>query len=294
MASLTIKEGGRRLDSSIFFGVLLIFIGLMTVNFISASIPDDCPSGLVNYWKFDDSPNMGENNPGSGNGANNGATWLESGIVEGAMSFNGNNALIDTAAPINIRGSLTVSAWIYMTSNPYLSCIAGKWYESENKRSWELCTYGGYGSEPMLLPYFSSTGGPLCQPGQCGNIDCYSNNGNNLSNCKFSMNSWHHVAMTFDSTNGNSSSYLDGKLQASQLQPFTNLFISDKNVQIGYSSIGGRTDTHFPGIIDEVAVFNRTLSEDEIERMYNLGEDGYDYCPGTFQRTLFWFKSLFR
>ncbi len=89
-----------------------------------------------------------------------------------------------------------------------------------------------------------------------------------VSNPTWSLasNTWYHVAMTWDFPNGNTKTYVNGKLN------FTGS-ASSSDPGTGMLTIGTRTNTiHFyRGLLDELAIFNRTLTDDEIRSAYVRG-----------------------
>ena len=82
---------------------------------------------------------------------------------------------------------------------------------------------------------------------------------------------WHHVSSTWDSS-GNLSIYLDGTLkQANAISgTFTGTFSA---AAIGNNAEGGN---FWKGNIDEVVLFNKTLSGTEVSNLYN---DGLPFNP---------------
>jgi hypothetical protein len=79
------------------------------------------------------------------------------------------------------------------------------------------------------------------------------------------FNAWNHIVFTGDSSGA--VSYLNGTLDNSS----ATAFITPDNAEaftIGYSLYG----TYFPGLIDDVRIYNRALSPTEVQDLYNLGK----------------------
>jgi len=77
---------------------------------------------------------------------------------------------------------------------------------------------------------------------------------------------WHFIALTVDGTTARL--YVDGVQEDSTPvpdQPITMDFSS-----IGMRNYGGTLQNYWDGIIDEVRIYRRALSADEIKRMYEL------------------------
>ena len=93
----------------------------------------------------------------------------------------------------------------------------------------------------------------------------------NIQGGSIPLNAWTHVAMTFDSSNGQYALYVNGKSVASTTNTGA-LFNSSHNVQIGREdSYIGRL---FDGLIDEVEVYSRALSATDLLAIYNAGAAG--------------------
>ena len=86
-----------------------------------------------------------------------------------------------------------------------------------------------------------------------------------VGNLKVTNSRWHHVAGTYDKKS--LLAYIDGALEAQ-----TPLTVTPDTTP-GDLRIGGRVDDGNPlkGIIDEVALFNKALTPEEIEKIMNAG-----------------------
>ncbi len=95
----------------------------------------------------------------------------------------------------------------------------------------------------------------------------FDGNRNYVNAGTISLNTWHHVAATYSSTDG-MRIYLDGQLIDS------NGFTGIPTISTFRSNqIGAYVDTHFwKGKIDDVKIYNRTLSIEEIQSQYGLFE----------------------
>jgi hypothetical protein len=91
-------------------------------------------------------------------------------------------------------------------------------------------------------------------------------------NLNATPNVWHHVAMTYD---GSTLLYfLDGISQASNGRNGYDrgeIIIKNTPVTIGQAGIGTGKE-YFYGQIDEVRIYNRTLSKDEVKELYKIGQ----------------------
>jgi hypothetical protein len=85
-----------------------------------------------------------------------------------------------------------------------------------------------------------------------------------------SSNQWHHLVVTYNRPNGVAQVYLDGKLaKEATLGSFTpqtsyDLYIGKRPTQ---------NDAQFYGLIDEVAIYNRVLTAQEVLTHYHEGTE---------------------
>jgi hypothetical protein len=207
----------------------------------------DPPSGLVSWWK-------GEDNADDSAGTNHGTIMNSVGFVDGmvgkAFSLDGNSYVEapDEGLPLG-SAERTIVAWVYPTAYNGLKHIVH--YGSRGSgASWGLVILGnGTLIAHEWLNYEGAGNVPLDQ--------------------------WSHVAISL-SNGGVKKHYINGTLVGeSTYEPNT--------VSSGILRIGARIDDPynppelFHGLVDEVAVFNRALTADEIAAIYNAGIAGM--CP---------------
>ena len=92
------------------------------------------------------------------------------------------------------------------------------------------------------------------------------------------MNSWHHVAVTYDSDAWTRLIYVDGKLATSDVPPGRIIAISTENLVIG-GRLGNNQDQGFNGRIDDVQIYDHVLSKGEIRGINGI-YSAYDPNPG--------------
>jgi hypothetical protein len=202
-------------------------------------------AGLVAAYGFEEgSGSVTADISGNGNqGSISGATWSSSGHFGKALSF-GPNALvsINNSASIDLTSGMTVEAWVYPTS-------VNGWMNVVYKSGSSAVSYVLQGStSPSNL---ASLGGSF--------------SASNLSaSSPLPVNTWSHLAGTYDGTSMNL--YLNGLLVASR--PQTGAIDSSA----GTLSIGGNPvyGENWTGLIDEVRIYNRALSQSEIHADINI------------------------
>lgn len=243
------------MKKSLLFGIIFTACVVIVTFVFSLGYP----GGMISYWKFDE---------GSGTtaidsvDANNGAlvnspVWT-SGQVGGALSFDGIDDYVDCGNVLNVTNKLTIEAWV-KDSGVSDGNVVGK-FEAYDKR-WHIYIDSMEAHGPALI-YWNIGGSTFAK-----------------SSTSAIGTDWHHLAMVYDGTQsgneGRLQAYIDGApitLSYSGTIPATMPAIS-ANVNIG------RHDTvnFFKGILDEVAIYDRALTVEEIEQHYLDGLNYFGY-----------------
>lgn len=90
-----------------------------------------------------------------------------------------------------------------------------------------------------------------------------------LSDEKYNDGKWHHLAFTFDNTAYKV--YIDGNLKYSKELSSNGIYYTSTSVAIGRD--GTSSGNYFDGAIDDVRIFNRALSQNEIRQVYSSNSD---------------------
>jgi len=234
------------------------------------------PSGLVSWWKGDDdaTDHMGHNNGTLENGAG-----FALGAVNDAFSFNGSNQYVLIGEPVpadlQIQNDFAFSAWIYITSYP-ANVGSGPWGTIVGSEYGS--THSGIG---MYLGGSVSGSYPGVPP---GSIDLDIGNGSSwyqvITTSQVPLNQWVLVTATA-AANQPVQIYYNGVLQPAMTPSGESVW----NGTVSYPSSGqgfaiGQTVNEnyaFNGLIDEVQVYNTTLTAAQVQGIYNAGNAGV--CP---------------
>ena len=220
----------------------LMTIGLAFL-FLSRMVFAQESSGLVGYWNFDtiiddQVPDLS----GNGNlGRNHGARQVKRGDGY-ALRFDGMNDYVDcgNGPSLNLKKAVSVSAWVFPEARP--------------------------ATEPAIVMKEDTEvyGLTMYKDGRC--YWYVSGGGNNLKS-GLSPGVWHYVVGAYDGKTMNL--YMDGKSQASRK-------LSVPVKQGGNLLIGkrGKAPFFFKGMIDEVKIYNRALSADEVKAQYKVAAKG--------------------
>jgi len=96
-----------------------------------------------------------------------------------------------------------------------------------------------------------------------------------------SPGTWHHIAVTYDNSNRTIKMYLDGKLDNQRkAQEYILVFIGEARIGTWEPEGDYRYRRFFKGNIDDVAVFDYALNQDEILQIYKAGASSL-LKPGT-------------
>ncbi len=208
-------------------------------------------SGLDLYYDFDDSSALSPNSTEDVSPYSNNATctepdcpaWTPDGKYGGAYQFDGVQDYFSTG---NLDQAKTVSVWVKRDS------INAPGAEG-------IVDTGDCGGWALMV----STSNNLYIDHRCV--------ANTFFTGKISDTSWHYVTMTYDPSAVNL--YIDGKPAGSQ--PFSTSFDSagsSYRIGMGWKDFG----EYFEGKIDELRVYNRTLSPSEVEEDYVSNLNKYD------------------
>ena len=207
---------------------------------------------MVSYWSFDEATStIAYDNQSTNNGTlTNGPTWQSSSnCVSGScLSFNGTNNYVGVPDDTSLKPSqITAEVWVYPTVISVNQAILGKGDGGSTGGGYNFVIYSS--NYPSFWIYDGT-----------GNLQ-------NLSfNVGISANQWYHLVYTYDGTTAKA--YVNGIYKNSlSVSGFT-----QKNIPLGIGSFSGG-GWYFNGLIDEVRIYNRALSADEIQAHYKAGLD---------------------
>jgi len=217
-----------------------------------AKIKAPTNNGLVGYWKFDEGAGVkaidysGNNNTG----AITGATWTSGKLGKG-LSFNGVNDYIDAGTFDPSTGNLTVSAWVYWKGGN------SDWQQIITKRD----NWSASGMRWQFGITSPSSPWPL-------GFDTYSLPTINFGIGLLGTNQWIHVVAVKSGTTV--TLYQNGAISGTPETGFSFDSGTTAHVVIGAESITSTGET-FNGLIDDVRVYNRALTQSEITTLYQAG-----------------------
>ncbi|MBS3081296.1 S8 family serine peptidase, partial [Candidatus Pacearchaeota archaeon] len=235
---------------------LILFI-VLTLNFISAGFFDslkeffspfitgkavDEKIGLVSHWPFENNYN---DNIGNNHGSVNGNPVFSEGEVGKSLKFDGNDYIkIAPNKNLDLQKAFTISVWINAESSSSFQTILAKEQDSSEGWSNRNFWFALWDNGKLTLKFSSLS----------NNNDCEIIGGSDLRN-----KGWKHVVGVYDGSN--CKIYVDGGLVGSDA-------VSGKPEGIGHPLLIGLESNYrkrgFKGAIDEVKIWDRALSDEEI------------------------------
>ncbi|MFN5629865.1 MAG: LamG-like jellyroll fold domain-containing protein [Bacteroidota bacterium] len=218
-----------------------------------AQVPNYLPTnGLVGWWFFNGNAN--DESVNTNDGTVNGAilTTDRFGSTNSAYSFNGttNNISVPNIAGTG-NSARSIFAWIKTTST-IGKCILGTGGSSANAGEFNLVM--GYGPGSTNYPgKIGVMGGNFTTGGH----DYYPNSGPSVND-----NLWHSVGVTYDGINS-LKVYIDGVLVNSTTITY------NTTGQINFIGYNNHNGSQWSGLIDDVGIWNRALTQQEITDLYN-------------------------
>ena len=205
----------------------------------------------VSHWRMDKGTgntaydeNETSNNDGSFTDGATGNWTSSSKYGDYALDFDGTDDYVDCGnnPSLNITDAITIEAWIYAGAWQATTPIVYKDY-SDNK-----IPYGLRINAAGSFHWFSYDGG-----------DLFTAIGGSMQ-----INTWNFVTVTFDKSlaSENAKAYANG-VKVSSDDYTGSLPVNGANVEIGRYGFG---NAYFDGTIDDVRIYNRALSNDEINQ----------------------------
>ncbi len=209
--------------------------------------------GVVSYWRFDEDTGSDVlDSSGNNDGTINGATRIP-GKYYGGLSFDGSTQSVTVAddSSLDIIDEITISAWINTGTSGSQTVVAKA--DGTNKQygiridSSNIYFYTWGSDASMSAPYILVAG------------------------------QWYHIAATFDSSSETGQIYINGSPSAGDTTASA-ITSAASDVFIGAEGDGGGITNGFVGTIDEVAIFSKALSSEEIEDLSKNAWNG----PGDY------------
>jgi hypothetical protein len=240
-----LRIGGNAIWGQYFAGLIdevRIYNYALSEAAISRDMTIPVDNGLVAAYSFDEGTGtvLGDASGHGNHGTIDGATWTNEGRFGGALAFDGvdDAVAVSDASTLDLTTSFTLEAWVYPTA------LSG-WRTVVLKEVDQGLAYSLYANDNVPRPagYAKVAGVDQAAVGAAS----------------LALNTWTHLAATYDDrvlrlfVNG---------LEVGNLPLTGAAAVSDRPLRIGGNNIWGE---YFEGSIDEVRIYNRPLSAQEIQ-----------------------------
>lgn len=225
---------------------------------INSSQNNKLTNGLIGLWSFN-GPDMNFasttaevlDRSGQGNNGNNFGATVTQGKLGQALRFNGVDNYVVTPSLGTPPNSITLSAWI--KPNPAGGVVMAELDQKIINSGWH----------DVQMEVETDKSIKVCM--WTGSLTCV------VATTNITYGNWYHVVMTYNLSGTLLSSYVNGVAGGSTVatkQYPVALFYGIGPVDITNAGNGN----YFSGAIDEVRIYNRALSADEVKQLYNMGK----------------------
>lgn len=194
-------------------------------------------ANLQGYWRLED---VNDSGPNGYNLTNVNTATFVSGIFNNAVNLvKTSTQYLYNASFADITGSLTVTAWVYSNQDGDWQAIVQR--GNASSQGWDFFKRG----DSNKLRFY-------CY-GLTTNVEV-------TSSSTIKTGGWHHVVGIYDSANSKLKVFLDGV--KTEVTASGSIAAYSGNLQIANNV------NYFYGIIDDVAIFNRALTDAEVLSIY--------------------------
>lgn len=235
----------------------------LIMMFCSSLVFAACPSGMVSYWKLDQTTGPVVDSYDNHNGTTLGnVTRGIDGQYLNAFDFDNTDDYVIIPSFDFGNADFSVEAWVKAVSEPNYDPIVSR--SSGSGLEWVLRV------DPSGVPAFYITIVAFADVSVTGTTLINDSN-------------WHHVVGVRE--DDVLKIYVDGALDATGASTdwdANNL----QDIWIGAWNRWQPNNPHYDGSIDEVAIYDRALSASEVEAHYNNSLEGIDYCGVSESETI--------
>ncbi len=203
-------------------------------------------SGLVSYYKLDETSGTVIDELGINDGTNYGATPNVAGKINTAYDFNGSThiSIGNNVFDALTLGSYSVSLWV-----------------KADTLSTNAIQYIPFDIEGRIIQFRSQNSRWMVQT--------YNGSISSSANSTFNYNTgvWVHLAGVYNADADTLKLYVDGTLRDTAINVLTSDNSTDRDTRIG----SAWSESYWDGKVDEIGIWNKTLTSDEISNLYNSG-----------------------
>lgn len=231
--------------------LLVVMVVLLIIPVLpSMGLAEDNTSGLVAHYTFDGNFNDSTNNGNNGKSVGE-VTFANDGVTGQCAEFKGGFLTVPSNPALNLGKAFTVATWIKISqdanTNNNTSTILSK-LDDNNYLSFYMVAQGIHDLKMRL--YFKDIGEWDAATSGVGSLQL--------------NEKWSHVV--FKSDGSMLYVFLDGKLAANTQLPAGGGVIPESSTPLMIGAANGQD--YFMGKMDDLRIYNRALSDDEIKALY--------------------------
>ena len=211
--------------------------------------------GLMAYWKLDDSGSTAEDAHSTNDGTiSAGVTTGETGVIGDAFEFNGTSSNVFLGTVCRPTNAISISFWFNIAN---ITSGGDQWFVGNGVYSTNWCGYWVSINTTGVINFRlgTNTATLLDKSYESGLDD----------------GTWHHVACTWDGTNAYI--YVDNVKSTATAYSTDIVYVTACRLRMGSNAYAD--GTFYGGLLDEVAIYNRALTDAEVEDLY--GELAYPF-----------------
>ncbi|MBN2209849.1 MAG: LamG domain-containing protein [Sedimentisphaerales bacterium] len=204
----------------------------------------------MSHWKLDETSGTVASNEvvGAPAGQVGGGLIWTAGPVDGSAEFNGSNTRIYIPSTITTSSHWTWAMWLYYDT------IATNYDSILSTNAWAVgtgmhCILRSNGAFAVGL----NTGGADDQTQSQGTM---------------TSGVWHHIAWTYDATAAEAKFYIDGQLDVTRVVDNPIAMTMGPSTLGAWNAFGGGYQRWLDGGLDDVRIYNETLTEGDIQALY--------------------------
>ncbi|MFW0862567.1 MAG: DUF2341 domain-containing protein [Candidatus Komeilibacteria bacterium] len=233
---------------------------------VGSPVSEENSPGPVGYWNFDEGfGTTAYDSTGYGNdGTITGASWIQNGASGRALSFDGvgNYVNVGNDASLNITDEFSISTWIKLDQTSPLAyadpAIIGNYNSTTAGQRKFLLSYRSWSSSKGIAFYVADASNNL--------VGAY------REDWSPTADTWYHVLAVYKPSQY-MRIYINGELDYEKTSGVpASLYSTSVDTRIGL----GSSNLYFKGSIDEVYIYDRALTTDEILQLYNMNAGSFN------------------
>jgi len=220
-------------------------------------------TNLVSYWTMDEVSGTRADSHGSNELSDNNTVGSATGKIQLGADFERDNSeylsIADASQTgLDFTGDMSISCWINLESLP-----------STNQTRDFIAKYNTTGNNRSYIYRFQDVGGTKMFEVRNSTDGTGANTSiATLNYSDFSVGTFYHLVFAYSATSGTCAVYVNGSSVGTITGLKTSIYNGSAIFEVGSN---GEATATYDGIIDEVAIYSRTLHYGDVLDLYNAG-----------------------